>query len=241
VQPPFRIVSLNLRHGGGHRIGALIDWLLAQEADIVVLSEWQANGNGRVITTELSAADYGVFGRAKPESRANGVMIAAKEQFTAASVTPDGDRGGELLMARWTNGLTVVGAYFPQLDAKRPFFDRCKKLAKKSAEAPFLLIGDLNTGRNDIDLELDATPFACATDFVELSDSAGLTDLWRKQHGPHARDWSWKSPAKGFRVDHAFANAAFVSQYGKIRCYYDHKPRVNKITDHSAVVVEMQR
>jgi exonuclease III len=166
-------------------------------------------------------------------------MIAAKESFTSTSVTPTGDDGGELIQAAWQDGLVMVGAYFPQLTAKRPFFDRCKKLARQFSNRPFLLIGDINTGSNEVDLQEGASPFACAKDFEELSTHAGLSDLWRSQHGPDERAFTWISNrGNGFRVDHAFANDAFENRYGPISCEYGHGPRETKITDHSALIVE---
>jgi exonuclease III len=98
------------------------------------------------------------------------------------------------------------------------------------------LLGDLNTGRNDVDRE-GGTPFACVEQFDALQTRAGLVDLWRAQHGDTARDWTWRSPKNGFRIDHAFGNAAFRERFQGIRCRYDHEPREMKITDHSALVL----
>jgi exonuclease III len=84
----------------------------------------------------------------------------------------------------------------------------------------------------------DGTPFDCVAEFKALP----LVDLWRLEHGDK-RDWTWRSPesatrrSNGFRLDHAFANAAFRERFPNIRCVYDHEPRDMKLTDHSALVL----
>lgn len=102
---------------------------------------------------------------------------------------------------------------------------------------PFLLLGDLNTGYNNIDVEGNGAPFSCADMFDALQTKAGLVDLWRGEHGDK-QEWSWRSPINGFRVDHAFANEAFQKCFAPIRSYYDHGPRENGLTDHSALIVK---
>jgi exonuclease III len=77
----------------------------------------------------------------------------------------------------------------------------------------------------------------CADDFSNLGARSNLTDLWRRTHGPDAREWSWRTRAKGFRIDHAFANSAFVRRYAPT-CRYDHGPRERAFSDHSAIIVE---
>jgi len=76
------------------------------------------------------------------------------------------------------------------LDAKKPFFDVFLEQAA-NVQTPLLLIGDLNTGRNDIDLQAGATKFSCADQFVELTSGAVMIDLWRQSNGNDAREWTW--------------------------------------------------
>jgi hypothetical protein len=59
--------------------------------------------------------------------------------------------------------LRMLAAYFPGGKLKAPFFEVCTAQAEAST-VPFLLFGDLNTGRNDID---------------NLSSHSMLPELWR--------------------------------------------------------------
>jgi exonuclease III len=232
------IVALNILHGGGKRTSALIQWLLEQNADIVVLSEWRNNLNGSAIEAALKSSGYHV--RSQDGTISNGVLIAAREPFDAIAVTPPDAPVGVLLKAQWEGGLSVVGAYFPlEIHAKRKFFAACMEQSTQHSDTPFLLVGDLNTGCNEMDLEAGGTPFPGATEFVALT-SGGLIDQWRLQHGMSAREYTWRSKQNGFRIDHAFGNEVFVSRYEPLQCDYDHSTREGKLSDHSALKLRLR-
>ena len=232
---PMRIVSLNIRHGGGSRVSALLDWLTAQSADFILLTEWRNNAPGEALKAALGTAGYQTVGEARGGA-ANGLLVAAKHVFTSFDLTPEDATNGQLLAVDLAGNLRVLCGYFPQLQAKRPFFEACLQQAV-GRPGPLLLIGDLNTGRNDIDLDDGATKFACADQFCDLSTRGGLIDLWRMSNGA-TREWSWRSAKNGFRIDHALANDTLVSAAEMIRCHYDHATRTGGLTDHSGLVVD---
>jgi exonuclease III len=237
MQTLSSIVALNILHGGGRRTSKLIEWLREQNADIVVLSEWRNNPNGVAIKDALKSSGYDVH--CQEGSITNGVLIAAKEPFDAIAVTPPNAQIGVLLKAQWKGGLAVIGAYFPlAIPSQREFFDVCIKSAKQHSDAPFLLVGDLNAGSNDADLEAGATPFPCAVNFVALTNG-GLIDQWRQHHGMTEREYTWRSRQNGFRIDHAFGNKAFLTRYEPLRCDYDHSTRESKLSDHSALILRL--
>jgi exonuclease III len=109
-------------------------------------------------------------------------------------------------------------------------------------DTPLLLIGDLNTGCNETDIEGNGTPFACEGLFLDLERQAGLRDLWRAEH-KDKRESSWLSRPhrNGFRLDHAFGNRALFEQMGPVKTRYDHGTRnaEGAITDHSALIVDI--
>lgn len=232
---PQHLLTLNLRHGGGARAGAIADWLLRQAPEIAVLTEYRANAAGGRLGERLAAAGY-ALASASAGPGANGVLVASRLGIDeAATVTPETASGGELLVAR-IGGLAVLGCYFPQGKAKAPFFERCLALARAEAGA-MVMIGDLNTGCNLRDLAPGAARFDCADQFLDLERAAGLTDLWRATHGPEAREWTWFSRvANGYRLDHAFGNAAFMAG-ARSEAHYLHDCRENGFSDHSALTV----
>jgi len=202
--------------------------------DVIVLPEWRDNASGALIQRGFETAGFLVTTLSR--SRSNGILLATKNAFQSRRVTPVGSGKGELLLADLATGCKLLAAYFPQGKAKIPFFEVCIDEAVCSSAVPWLLIGDLNTGRNHSDVQGNGTSFECADLFEALQSKAELVDLWRIEHGQQ-REWSWRSKINGFRVDHAFANTAFQNRYPRIRCIYDHSPREIGLTDHSALIL----
>lgn len=234
---PIRIVSLNIRHGGGKRIAALADWLVGQTPSVVVLPEWKNNISGQYIRDRLTDSGFATVDAARQSSQINGILLAAIDLTESWQVTPPGSTVGELTLIELKHGIQLLGCYFPQRQAKVPFFQRCIQVARESPDVPFVMIGDINTGRNDLDIEGTGARFHCTGLFEALHTEAGLIDLWRAQHGDR-QDWTWRSSVNGFRIDHAFGNKAFIQRFPAFRCAIDHAPRLSGLTDHSAMILE---
>ena len=189
----MKILSLNIRHGGGMQSQALLDWTLGHAPDVVLFPEWRDNAGGLAMLEAFKASGLKTATACRQGPKANGILVAARGSLDSRRVTPEDSEGGELLLADLSLGYRVLAAYFPQENRKKPFFHCCIEEASSAFEVPFLLIGDLNTGRNDLDIEGSGTPFHCADLFKALESQVGLTDLWRATPG-HAdlREWSWR-------------------------------------------------
>ena len=95
------------------------------------------------------------------------------------------------------------------------------------------VVGDFNTGRDLLDE--NGCSFACIDSFKQMARS-GLIDSWRSRN-PDGREFSWYSRfGNGFRIDHVFSTPAMDRALTKIG--YDHETRIQKETDHSAMVAE---
>jgi exodeoxyribonuclease-3 len=230
------IVALNIRSGGGTRAGRLCGYLDSLDPDTVLLSEWRNNVSGVAFVNW--AEDRGMSHAALTDGcTANGVFLASLDPFATESASPIGRAAGCLMLARFQRTMLLV-CYFPQLTAKAAFFDRCLELAREHQAAPFVLVGDLNTGNQLADRCEGAGKYYCAEHFDRLVSMAGLSDLWRHTNGA-SREWTWHSTkGNGFRIDHALGNGAFVASAAPI-CTYDHRARETGLTDHSAVVVRI--
>jgi exonuclease III len=235
---PIRVVSLNIRHGGGLRIAGLTDWLITKAPSVVVLPEWRNNIPGRYIRGRLTERGFGTVAATRETTKINSVLLAATDLTASWEVTPPSSTIGDLLVIELKQGIQILRCYFPQRQAKAPFFRQCILLAQNSPHTPFLMIGDFNTGRNDLDIEGTGARFHCADLFLALTKEAGLTDLWRARHGDR-QDWTWRSTVNGFRIDHVFGNRAFIDRFPAFRCDIDDAPRRSGLTDHSAVVLEI--
>jgi exodeoxyribonuclease-3 len=232
----MKVVSLNLQHGGGKRAPKILEWLRVCEADFIVLTEWRDGSTGQAIRDELQERGYHTYSAVRSAPHANGLLVAARGTGTADRITPNSASCGELLRIR-TGEVVFVAAYFPQGEAKAAFFTSCKRVALSHRTEPVLLIGDLNTGRNDVDRQSGSVAFDCESEFCGLEADAELLDLWRSQHGSDMQEWSWWSSKYGFRLDHVFGNSALLRRYGAFDCRYDHGPRERGMSDHSAIMV----
>ncbi len=232
----MRLISMNIRHGGGKRVSSILAWLENQKPDFIVLPEWRSS-NDTELSSSLENQGFKLAKFSRGGNKDNGVLFAAKEKLEAKRVTPLPTERGELVLARFAD-FAVCAAYFPQNEHKRPFFKKLFESSIENKDIPFLIVGDINTGNNSIDLPKGATKFACADMFDALSNEYKMTDLWRCEHGDNAREWTWHSVKNGFRIDHAFCNQAFLGRFPQVRCCYNEEPRKKNMTDHSAVVVD---
>jgi exonuclease III len=232
------IVALNVRSGGGDRARQICDYLDNYKPHTVVLTEWRNNPTGWIF--EQWAEAQGMQHRNLADgSTANGVFVASRDHFEMESATPTGADPGVLMTVRFANR-EMLACYFPQLNAKAAFFDRCSEIIMNDRRKPFLLPGDLNTGNQIADKSERAMKYFCAEGFDRLCRPDGLVDLWRRTNGD-VREWTWMSNSgNGFRIDHALANEDFCELF-KPTCTYDHRTRLIGLTDHSALIIETKR
>lgn len=231
-----RLLSLNIRAGGGRRVAAICDYLDGIAPDLMVLTEWRAGLAGATLQKWAEARGLH-HATLNDGGTANGVMVAARDRFTVASVTPRTGATGAIALARFAN-FSVLACYFPSMKEKAPFFDAVITSALRHKRRKFLLLGDLNTGNQHADREPAGVRYNCADQFDAFTNDHRLIDLWRHSQG-EAREWSWLSHRQnGFRLDHAFANRTFVKHHAP-HCVYDHTPRLTGISDHSAVMVTL--
>lgn len=235
----MKVLSLNIRSGGGKRIASICRFIDGHAPDVVVLTEWRDTAGGR-------ALEAWATGRAlhcamlNDGATANGILVAAHESFAMESRTPAGGTCAGVLMQTRFSRWAMLACYLPQMESKAPFFHAAQQVAADNPATPFLLVGDLNTGNQIADKSPRGTKYSCAPLFDALPSEGGLIDLWRRTNGMAAREWSWLSvPGNGFRIDHAFANDAYL-RGRKVSCFYDHSTRSVGISDHSALVTEAE-
>lgn len=95
-------------------------------------------------------------------------------------------------------------------------------------------MGDYNTGLAE---DTQGAPFVGPQYMQELVD-LGWTDTWRYTHGSFS-GYSWYSTkGNGFRIDHVFVAPALKGNI--LESYFSHQERLNGLSDHSILVVEIQ-
>jgi len=219
----MRIAALNIQHGGGARTQAITDYLKSLDADCIVLSEYRLDDNG--LATQLGLLGYTYQHTGAQYPKENSVLVVSKTPFAVGNAS-------QRIASVAFQDLTLLGVYFPQGEEKRPVFHEIRKMVDSGSNA--LVIGDFNTGKPFIDEDGDS--FACVDEFEAL-EHHGLIDAWRTRN-PEGKEFTWYSnKGNGFRIDHAFCTASLNDRISLVE--YLHDPREQKVTDHSALIVEL--
>lgn len=237
----MRILTWNLQHGGGSRIGRIAEAIESKEADIIVLTEFRHNAVSHELRARLKEMGYTMQASPEAEPNLNTVLIAARQEFEAVTFPGQmvdevmGDFSASVVLARMGNGLNVYGCYFPNNERKKPVFDFLLDLPPDFLSEETLLIGDFNTGKHYED-EAGVT-FACADQFEALLGQ-GWVDTWRSRN-PEVREFSWFSRGwnNGFRLDQALASPSLNARIKAVS--YSHQEREDGISDHSMMILDL--
>lgn len=229
----FKWVVLNIQHGGGKCLSALINYLCLLKAEMIVLTEFRENKNAPILRRAFASEGLSHFAAASISPRENSVCIFSRKAFVSRTYPVLFPNHIARVVSAHFDSLSIYGVYFPGLQAKADVFRFFLDGSHQPTEDEQIIIGDFNTGLHKID-ELGST-FHCTEEFAALS-SGDFRDSWRTRN-PKAKDFSWYSnKGNGFRIDHVLSNLAADSKIQRI--YYDHTPRESGISDHSAMVVE---
>jgi exonuclease III len=243
-----RVIAVNLRAGGNATtIHPLIGRCERHEPDAIVLSEFRDTQAGDKIRAELRRLGF-EYQAATIGHRGNGVLIAAVRPFEARRNPfglPDDEYPHAILQATFDN-LHVYGVYLPGQDRKRPHLRCLIADAETSVRRKILCIGDFNSGRNETDIErnlragmlIDA--FSTADLYRELERH--WTDAWSYLH-PECYEFSWypfrndphRTSRNGWRIDKAFVSGDLLPSLRMAE--YDHRFRLDRLSDHSGLVV----
>ena len=108
----MRILTWNIRHGGGTRADAISAQLLTHEPDLVVLTEYRENPAGASIRERLATSGLEFARSSVNTPKVNGVLVAARESFAVCEVPHLGESSHRALWCRFPT-FDVVGYYFP--------------------------------------------------------------------------------------------------------------------------------
>ncbi|GJJ24137.1 endonuclease/exonuclease/phosphatase family protein [Mycolicibacterium mageritense] len=229
-----RIATLNIRHGGRKNGDALINRLLGYDADILVVTEFRANDVGARLIARLTSAGYAT---SQPDAgpKHNSVLIASRRGIDRSWAFDRDGLDPRHLWCAEIDGVVLCGVYMPQRTEKLPYWEALIGDARR--DGVDLLVGDFNTGNNDLDKDPQGAKFI-GPEMPGRLTATGYTDVWRSLH-PAAREYSWFSRPgdNGFRLDYLFAVPDLARQVSA--CTFDHAPRITGETDHSGLVASL--
>lgn len=245
-----RIVSWNIRSGGGRRRSDIAAQIKRWQPDIVALQEFRATPPSQQLATDL--AGWGLIHQlstaVEVRRAANSLLIASRYPLRKIEhpQAPDDELRWLLTAVSTPIPLTIGVVHVPNRVTKRkyPFLDATLKIAKSWNSKPALLIGDTNSGLNDLDTE--GSLFSKQEEaWIHGLEKIGWRDAFRVLKG-RERFYTWYSPnaGNGFRLDEAFLNAQALTQLQDIR-YEWGVPEKGKVTrrdavsDHAAIILDL--
>lgn len=259
------VMTFNVMQGGGDRIPRILGQIAQSNATIVGLTEIRRNNLDAWIDG-LTRLGYTHIEHSCPEGaghdKTHSVLIASRVPLDRVELEAVEDP------ARW------VAVYAPNLDVdvlcvhipgtpddkirpgthsllgverKRMMWEAVMRYVRPRKDKRLILMGDFNTGRNDIDRTPDGTAYKCA-EFIDQLDALGLFDTFRTLH-PTKREYTWFSKSSrgrrrdlnGFRLDHIFVSTAL--SYGIVAASHIHHVRglvaEGGLSDHAIVIAEL--
>lgn len=226
----MRILTLNLRAGGGSRVPALVDAIVRFEADVAVLTEYRVGASGDLLLALLARAGYEHVRHSDPPPRTNSVVVVSRVPMEREPLSAPHHR----MVSLCVGGISLLGLYLPLTRQKVEFWDAHLAAAIDSLRGrPAILIGDFNTGAAD---ERQSRVRYFAEDRYEALLRGGWVDAVRVEGVPPEFTW-FSHVGNGFTLDHALVSSELAS--GVRSAAIAHHPRLTGITDHSAVVLEV--
>ena len=244
----LRIISWNIRAGGGKRAEGIVSQLLQWQPDIIALSEFRGTDASRWIAGELGTHGY-------PHQRTttdphnpavNSLLLASRWPLRLVNLkhAPENKR-------RWLHAniasptpVAVMAMHIPNRSTglKYPFMESTTEVVKHWRGPPAVLLGDTNSGCMEIDEESPA--FNKIEDqWIKSINELQWKDAFRELHG-EARDYTWYSPngRNGFRLDQAFLHPALHKRVTKFEYVWggNTQHRREDLSDHAAIILDIK-
>jgi len=251
-QPFTRIVSWNIRAGGGRRSDQILRQLLDWEPDVIGLCEFRGTPASQELAQRLAESGFPnqlMTTRDRSPAR-NALLLASRFPLQLTPVLKMPKNRERWLLAKiesvsaFTIGLMHVPNYTtPKL--KYPFLTAVHKMVDSQDLGPTLLIGDTNCGKRGIDEEnTQPARFYREHDWIAGFDDRGWVDAFRHLHGDK-REYSWYSHRNnGFRLDYAFCSPELKASIKAAQYVWGSDPenirRREALSDHAALIVDIE-
>ena len=247
----MRIVSWNIRAGGGRRIQEIAAQIERWRADVVALQEFRATSPSRWLAEALRDDQGFACQRTTADARrptSNRILVASRWPLRRSAHQRAPSEPGRWLLvhvaAEHPFSLGVMHVPNAVTGRKYIYHAALLEFARGWRGGPALLIGDTNSGRIGLDEEVP-----CFSEHEEVwmvgLEQASWRDSFRLLHGD-ARAYTWYSPnaGNGFRLDEAFINRRLAPRL--LDTHYewgtstDGPTRRDAVSDHAALIVDLK-
>jgi len=244
----LKILSWNIRAGGGKRAEGIVSQLLQWQPDIIALSEFRGTDASLWIARELSTHGFAhQRTTTDPQNPAvNSLLLASRWPLRVVNL-----KNAPVNKRRWLHAniasptpIAVMAIHIPNRSTglKYPFMESTTAVVKHWRGPPSVLLGDTNSGCIGIDEESPA--FNKIEDqWIKSMNELKWKDAFRLLHG-EARDYTWYSPngRNGFRLDQAFLHPELHSRLTKFDYVWggNTQHRREDLSDHAAIILEIK-
>ncbi len=241
TEPSLSVLTLNVCSPSLSRAERQLKWLGSRSEQIFVLTEVGTGAGSELLVERFRGSGWATRSRS-PSAGERGVLIASRldpgETEPISAYLPE--RIAQVSVA----GLELIGVYAPSRDdsaarvaRKRRFLAELLTALGAREPSAMVLIGDLNvverSGRA-VDRGFQEWEY----ELYEELPERGWLDAYRVLH-PDRVEISWAdSEGRGHRFDHCLMTADLRSSLR--RCEYLPETRERELSDHSAMVLELQ-
>ncbi len=243
-----RIVSWNIRAGGGVRAQGIVDQLHHWQPDVIALSEFRATEASCWIAEQLYTQGY-IHQRSTAtaeEPAVNALLVASRWPLRSVNL-----HRAPVNKKRWLHvnvtapdsTFAIMAMHIPNRSTglKYPFMDSVVNLLQGWRGPGAVLLGDTNSGCIDLDEESPAFNKIEDT-WIKTLHRLRWADAFRLYAGD-TREYTWYSPngKNGFRLDQAFLHPSLHSELIHFKHAWGGQPHANQhcLSDHAAMVVEL--
>ncbi len=243
----MRLISWNIRAGGGVRADAIAAQIKRWQPDLIALSEFRDTPPSRSIATALQ--DAGLHYQRKSVNKVlpatNALLVASRwplRQISLQHAPAEKHRWLQVNVAA-PSPFSVLALHIPNRSSGRkyPFMHSVTQVVEQWRGKPAILMGDTNSGRIDTDEESPA--FNRTEDqWLQHLETLNWRDAFRLLHADKP-EYTWYSPngRNGFRLDQIFLHPALTGRALRFEHVWGGpgKGKQEQLSDHAALILDM--
>ncbi len=244
----MRIVSWNIRAGGGKRRAGILAQLIAWQPDIIALSEFRGTPASQQLAEELAAAGWPYqYQSTDPTKRATNALLTASASPLDTLTIKYAPKSPQRWLVTKVSGpfpLIIGNMHIPNFytGLKYPYHRAILRLMRNWQLGPALFIGDTNSGKAYLD-DVTGVFWKREHQWMEAIEARGWVDAFRQLHG-ETRVYSWYSHKdNGYRLDQAFLSPDIMPALQSMSYEWgrdaNDPERREALSDHAAILLDL--
>lgn len=243
----IRILFWNIQNPSLQRTANQIEWIDEINPNIIVLTEVKDSKGFENIKGGLEFREYEVVYNRNDSYFTAIALRGIKYIEKDFRLKKSSERVLLLELETIVGKINILGLYAPsngmdeqKMLLKKEFHDDFisqlnKKFGLNNNNSNFIIGGDFNV------LQPNHKPrdhrFEKWNYFYQFLEDIGLVDIYQYLN-PGRMEYTWEFQDMHQRLDYAFVSRSIIERV--IKCEYLHYPRVKNLSDHSALVIELE-